>query len=177
MHHSLSPLLLHLPGLSLGLWKLGAVVAFINYNLRQNALVHSVRVSKAKALVFSASLSDPLAKVIQQLEPHLSQSLFSVRGAGEVEGGKNLDSELEKMSHLPLPPPEGKSFTSEQITVHTYVCRMSSGVLNMRDIHVPTSLDIACFIYTSGTTGLPKPCRVTHFKQVYMPASCATYSK
>lgn len=148
MYHSLSPPLLHLPGLSLGLWKLGAVVAFINYNLRQNALVHSIRVSKAKALVFSASLSDPLAKVIQQLEPHLSQSLFSVRGAGEVEGGKDLDSELEKMSHLPLPPPEGRSFTSEQISdvcIHNYVCRMSSGVLNMR--YTCTHLSRYCMLY------------------------------
>ena len=42
----------------LGLAKIGVVPAFINYNLRHESLVHSVKVANCKAIIFGAELFD-----------------------------------------------------------------------------------------------------------------------
>ncbi|PSN39833.1 Long-chain fatty acid transport protein 4 [Blattella germanica] len=42
----------------LGLSKLGVITALINYNLRQNPLVHSITVGNCQALIFSSELTD-----------------------------------------------------------------------------------------------------------------------
>ena len=45
-------------GVWLGLAKIGAVTALINYNLRLEQLAHCVTVSGAKAVVFGSELSE-----------------------------------------------------------------------------------------------------------------------
>lgn len=40
----------------LGLSKIGVVTALINYNLRQNSLSHSVKISDASAFIFGEEL-------------------------------------------------------------------------------------------------------------------------
>jgi len=42
----------------LGLSKLGIITPLINYNLRLNALVHSVKVGNCQALIFSSEFTE-----------------------------------------------------------------------------------------------------------------------
>jgi len=42
----------------LGLSKLGVIIPFINYNLRLNALVHSIKIGNCQALIFSNEFTE-----------------------------------------------------------------------------------------------------------------------
>ena len=42
----------------LGLSKLGVITAFVNYNLRSQPLIHSIRVADCLAAIFTADLAD-----------------------------------------------------------------------------------------------------------------------
>jgi solute carrier family 27 fatty acid transporter 1/4 len=42
----------------LGLAKVGLVPALINYNLKLQALVHTIKVANAKAIIYGAELQD-----------------------------------------------------------------------------------------------------------------------
>ena len=101
----------------MGLWKLGAVAAYINYNLKQKSLTHCINIAGPKSLVFSASLAENVVAVVSQLEGDYvtTGAMFHVCGDGrEVEGGwRDLGSELEKVSHLPPPPLKEKFFTGK----------------------------------------------------------------
>lgn len=45
-------------GIWLGLSKLGVITALVNTNLKNEALLHSINVAKASAVVFGSSLED-----------------------------------------------------------------------------------------------------------------------
>ena len=106
--------------MSLGLWKIGAVVAYINTNLRQDSLLHCLNISNAKCLVYSASLAEPVAEIETRLAGSLADApMFYMFGdnqgmtEGNMEGGRrrNLDRELERASHIAPPPLQDKSFS------------------------------------------------------------------
>ena len=101
----LEKLSLSLAGLSLGLWKLGAVTAYINTNLRHSSLLHCLSLSRAKCLVFSSSLAEHLSAVEGELEGALASGpMFSVgHGAGGGERVRDLEVELENVSDHKLP--------------------------------------------------------------------------
>jgi solute carrier family 27 (fatty acid transporter), member 1/4 len=42
----------------LGLSKIGVITALINTNIKKEALLHSIKVSKAKALIYGSELTD-----------------------------------------------------------------------------------------------------------------------
>jgi solute carrier family 27 fatty acid transporter 1/4 len=50
----------------LGLAKIGAIPALINYNLRQDPLMHSITVTKCKAVVYGSELSGAVAGTTAQ---------------------------------------------------------------------------------------------------------------
>lgn len=120
----------------LGLWSIGAVPAFINYNLSGKPLVHSVRTSTAKLLFVDE-------EVRNNFPPELLQTFAS----SDFRDGKGpvqvifLTSELESQV-LGMEP------TREDD-------KARAGVLPR---------DMAALIYTSGTTGLPKPAIVSWSK-------------
>lgn len=91
-------------GIWLGLGKLGVVSAFINYNLRQDALAHCIRISKACAVVFSAPLGEALNSVLPDLDPALSDWCYSVCGESTLSLAKDLDTKLKSFS--PIAPPK-----------------------------------------------------------------------
>ena len=93
-------------GLYLGLWKIGVVVAFLNHNLRQESLVHCMRVAKSRALVVSAALSGAVCDVCNELEGGgMDVGEMCLCVCGESEGGKfkTLDRELQGVSASPPP--------------------------------------------------------------------------
>ena len=144
-------------GLFLGLWKIGVVVAFLNHNLRQESLVHCVRVAKSRALVVSAALSGAVCDVCNELEGGgMDVGEMCLCVCGESEGGKfkTLDRELRGVSASAPPVLTDKEADGGEHT-HTH-----SHIL----IHTLSFSDKACYVYTSGTTGLPKACVIKHTK-------------
>lgn len=124
-----------LVALWLGLAKVGVEAALLNFNLRQHALLHCIKVSGARALVFGAELVDALQEVSSALGS--TMQLFSI---GELAAdvlqslqAQNLDLILAATPHTPPPLTHNKGFN-----------------------------DRLFYIYTSGTTGLPKAAIVVH---------------
>jgi len=66
-------------GITLGLCKIGVVSALINFNLRQEALAHCIRISKCSAVIFSPSLSDALCTAWRRLDVKTHAQIQSLR--------------------------------------------------------------------------------------------------
>ncbi|PYH49029.1 putative long-chain fatty acid transporter [Aspergillus saccharolyticus JOP 1030-1] len=112
-----------------GLWSIGAVPAFINYNLLGKTLTHSVQTSSARLLLVDEELRAQFPP--EQLETFASPDFREGKGSVDVV---LLTSETEAQI-LQVEP------TREDDQVRDGV--------KLRDT--------AALIYTSGTTGLPKP--------------------
>lgn len=115
----------------LGLWSIGAVPAFINYNLSGKPLTHSVRTSTAKLLIVDEEVRNCFPP--EQLKTFASSSFR--------EGPVNVlfftpDVEAQVLAMEPVREDD----------------KVRGGVLPR---------DMALLIYTSGTTGLPKPAIVS----------------
>jgi acyl-CoA synthetase (AMP-forming)/AMP-acid ligase II len=117
---------------TLALWSLGAIPAFINYNLTSTPLIHCVRASTTRLLFV-----DP--DVRSAISPEVLSAISSPTFRGGSSGGGPTELVfLEKDFQTSLPyyptyraPDEARNGTMGR---HT-----------------------AVLIYTSGTTGLPKP--------------------
>ncbi|KAA8647435.1 hypothetical protein EYZ11_004061 [Aspergillus tanneri] len=115
--------------LVLGLWSIGAVPAFINYNLSGKPLTHCIRVSTARLLVVDEEVRPCYPP--EQLETLASPDFRDGKGAMEVVFfTPEVEAQISQMEA-----------TRQEDTVRAGV------VLR----------DMAMLIYTSGTTGLPKP--------------------
>ncbi|KAL3475149.1 hypothetical protein BJX99DRAFT_247682 [Aspergillus californicus] len=117
----------------LGLWSIGAVPAFINYNLTGKPLTHSVRTSTARLLI-------------------ADEDVRSSFGPEEVAAFNSPDfredgGSIEFIFHTP--EIEAQILQTEAIREDD----SARAGLELRDM--------AILIYTSGTTGLPKPAIVS----------------
>ncbi|XP_040893191.1 long-chain fatty acid transport protein 1-like [Toxotes jaculatrix] len=120
----------------LGLATVGVEAALINFNLRQDSLLHCVSASGARAMVFGTELTEAVSEVSSSLQT--STDLFS---SGEQRDevklcslrAQNLDALL---ASSPKHPPN-------------YALRKEFN-------------DRLFYIYTSGTTGMPKAAVVVH---------------
>ena len=101
-------------GVWVGLGKIGVVSAFINYNLRQEVLAHSIKVSKASAIVFGASLGEALGAVLSQLDEGVKDRCFAVKKGGTSPNmpkqAKDLQIELDGCPTSPPPALKDKGF-------------------------------------------------------------------
>ena len=121
--------------LTLALWSLGALPAFINYNLTGTPLIHSVRSSTARLLVV-----DP--EVRSAISPEVLSALTSPTFRSGSSGGLTEIVFLEKDFETSL----------SYYPAYRALDEVRSGT---------TANDRAVLIYTSGTTGLPKPAIVS----------------
>ncbi|KAM6431232.1 long-chain fatty acid transport protein 4 [Liasis olivaceus] len=126
-------------GLWLGLAKIGVEAALLNSNVRQESLIHCVKIAHAKAMVFGGDL----AEALQEVQPFLEKSIrlfcsSDRQAANSLPGVEDLDSLVEKAPRQ-LPSPPDKGF-----------------------------LDKLFYIYTSGTTGLPKAAIILHSRYFRM---------
>ncbi|KAL1123801.1 hypothetical protein AAG570_001572 [Ranatra chinensis] len=124
----------------LGLSKIGAVTALINYNLRQNSLLHSINVAKAQAFIFGDELTDAVKEISGSLD---GVRLYSF-SAGEP-----------RYPHVEIGERQLKPLLAET----------SSSPPEVDDIGFHDRL---LYIYTSGTTGLPKAAVITHSRYVFL---------
>lgn len=115
----------------MALWSLGAVPAFINYNLTGKPLIHSIRVSTARLLII-----DP--KVQSHFTPEIFSELSTMRIGSSTFQWTYLDGTALNTVALKEP------YRADD--------RERSGA---------TGPSMSCLIYTSGTTGLPKPAVVS----------------
>ncbi|XP_053330865.1 long-chain fatty acid transport protein 3 [Spea bombifrons] len=119
-----------------GLAKLGAVVAFLNCNVRRGALSHCLRASGARGLITSQELFEAVQEILPELRG-MGIKIW-VMGPGEYpEDVGNLQKMMDESSEAE-PPSQPR---------------------------VPRNpTDTAICIFTSGTTGLPKAARISHLK-------------
>lgn len=117
----------------LGLWSIGAVPAFINYNLTGKPLIHSIRTSTAKLLVVDEE--------IRHCFPVEQEEILTSPGFRDGKGPVEIVFHTSEVEAQIL----GMEPTREDD--------------NVRGGLVPR--DMAILIYTSGTTGLPKPAIVS----------------
>ncbi|XP_051241498.1 long-chain fatty acid transport protein 1 isoform X1 [Dicentrarchus labrax] len=138
-----------LVALWLGLAMIGIEAAFINYNLRQQSLLHCVSVSGARAMVFGTEMKEAVSEVSDSLQPNMV--LFS---SGEHDDEEKLCSfQVQSLDtlldHSPKHPPR-------------YTLKKEFN-------------DRLFYIYTSGTTGKPKAAVVVH-SRYYRIASFGFHS-
>jgi acyl-CoA synthetase (AMP-forming)/AMP-acid ligase II len=117
----------------LGLWSIGAVPAFINYNLAGKPLTHSIRTSTARLLMVDEELRHCFPA---EQEKVLTSSSFR-DGKGPVE----------------------IVFHTTEIEAQVLGMEPTREDDKVRGGLIPR--DMAILIYTSGTTGLPKPAIVS----------------
>jgi fatty-acyl-CoA synthase len=121
-----------------GLGKLGAVTAAINYNLRGQGLINSLKTAHARKIIVGAECLDSYREVLPLLEAGLAAETY-------------VDTRWES-DHR---PPE-----------HSHdLNRLLAGTSDANPPPVPlNSKDLFMYIYTSGTTGLPKAARINHYR-------------
>lgn len=117
----------------MGLLSIGAVPAFINYNLTKAPLTHCVKVSTARLLIVDAELRPAFPQ--EQLDIFAAEDFREEGGSVEVVF---YDSELEAEVLQTPPIREPDSVRGNQ-----------------------EGPDMGMLIYTSGTTGMPKPAIVS----------------
>ena len=123
----------------LGLAKIGVVPALINYNLKKDALIHTIRVANCKAIIYGVELAQEVADVMSSLS---GDSIFRSFSSGppqkltvKVPFSVDLNDVLETFDSKPV-----SSDVQDSISFK----------------------DKLLYIYTSGTTGLPKAAVIKH---------------
>lgn len=118
----------------LGLAMVGVEAAFINNNLRLDSLLHCVKVSGARALVFGTELTEVVSEVSDSLQSGML--LFSCGPQQKTLNNLHTQSLDDQLSRSPKHPPN-------------YTLKKEFN-------------DRLFYIYTSGTTGMPKAAVVVH---------------
>ena len=90
--------------------------AFINYNLRKEALAHCIKIGNCSAVVFSPSLSQALAEVLPELDPTLHDNCFSYGEQSTLPQARNMEKEVKTASPNEPPHVEAKQATGELST-------------------------------------------------------------
>ncbi|KAK3592273.1 hypothetical protein CHS0354_037562 [Potamilus streckersoni] len=84
-----------LPIFWLGLSKIGAIAALINYNLKDKSLEHSINASHSKALVFSGAFTQEVKDVLPGLSSSVQLYVMAHSGSLDVKA-VHIDPLLEK---------------------------------------------------------------------------------
>jgi len=118
----------------LGLSKIGAISALINYNLRKDSLLHCIQVSNSKAVIAVARLKDAVREVMGKLDQDVKyySLVDDVNSEGFTDDFICIDNVVNSESHMP--PPDVDARYSDKLM----------------------------YIYTSGTTGVPKAAVISH---------------
>ena len=167
-------------GFWLGASKVGLVTAFINTNLKQNSLLHSVTVVDSKALIFTASMAEQVKEILPEL-------LIKKPGIKLIFFGSKSDADVMNLNNNPANN-NTSHVTGNGITNHNnnLISRNGSGiscvflstidetVLKEQSKEFPVEkmlggfTDKLFYVYTSGTTGLPKAAIIRHARFMFL---------
>ena len=91
------------PGIWLGLSKIGVITALVNTNLKNEPLLHSINVAKAKYVIYGSSLTNS----IKTIENELSKDIGLIVNLNEEETAQSnnhliLNSALKTTSDEPV---------------------------------------------------------------------------
>lgn len=112
-----------------GLWAIGVTPAFMNFNLSDASLLHCVKVSTSRFLIFDDEVTDKVATIKEQLKTENLLPICHKEEAGADWCQNITPAELETQSSA---RPDNKYRNG------------------------PKQTDPSVLIYTSGSTGLPK---------------------
>ena len=115
--------------------QLGCPASLVNFNIRDQQLVHAIKITSCKAVIVSYSLSDNVK---------------------EVEGSLNKDTLYYSLCR------GGETATHYKDIIQLSQDSPTTALTD-RDSKI-TVKSTLCYIYTSGTTGLPKACVLQHLK-------------
>ncbi|KAK3584860.1 hypothetical protein CHS0354_027610 [Potamilus streckersoni] len=121
----------------IGLQKLGITVAYINYNIKGKALVHSLQSCEAKVLIIGKDKE--IFHAVDEIRNEIAETPVYVQGRDVKHSGDYLPWDDLLLAALPV---QVTKSAREGVTFET----------------------TNCFIFTSGTTGLPKPVIVHQWK-------------
>ncbi|KAL1917844.1 uncharacterized protein VTP21DRAFT_3678 [Calcarisporiella thermophila] len=110
--------------------KIGAVPAFINYNLRDKPLLHTLKTSMTQLLLIDPEIFQNIAEINPIITNDYNIKVFSI-GDSKLDFCEALTYELLSQYPKTAPPKELRMGAKQD--------------------------DTAVLIYTSGTTGMPKP--------------------
>ncbi len=104
----------------LGLSKLGAKTSFINFNLRDKALHHSISICHPSAIVYDLGLSDALGGIQEQLNEDLQRKSYCVGGKPILFHSQSFDVAVSSVPDNPPPPLIGATSDGKIQTNHYY---------------------------------------------------------
>ncbi|KAF9911616.1 hypothetical protein BX616_010537, partial [Lobosporangium transversale] len=135
----------------LSLLKIAAVASFINTQLTHAALVHSLKVSDAKILVFDFEYASALQECFDDIKG-LNYDLYTMTPKQQVLGQiyNYLSRDTRRSFEIPF-----------QYDFVEWENMSSEGFQKSIREHIEMS-DPAALIFTSGTTGLPKAAIMDH---------------
>ncbi len=136
----------------LGLGKLGAVSALINTNITGDSLLHTLKVVKAKAVLFTDDTEKGTRFQKKQFFEHTVLSFFSCLALSEISPHLDPSVALFKLG-------EPSSSSSDLVRSYSLLSTDLLSTLPSSRPEVedrPGFDDPLMYIFTSGTTGLPK---------------------
>lgn len=151
-----------------GLWSIGAKPAFINYNLTEQSLIHTVRTSTARLVLVDEHGKEKFSESV--MAEHGFVPTFTDEGL--PEGRQATYGYDTDPSQIPLRVRRQASASSHNeaesrhrnLEIIFFDKRLENYILSLKPVRQPNSErgnqkrhGMAMLIYTSGTTGLPKP--------------------
>jgi len=137
------------PGVWLGLSKIGVITALINTNLKNEPLLHSINVAKAKYVIYGSSLTNS----IKTVENELSKDIGLIVNLNDDETAQSDNNHIVLNSSLKTVSDESVSLT-ETIDFDG-IKKIFLLFLNMF-VKSFVFQDVLLYVYTSGTTGFNK---------------------
>ncbi|KAK3088224.1 hypothetical protein FSP39_016340 [Pinctada imbricata] len=101
----------------LGLSKIGVVAALVNYNLRNQALEHSIKAADARAIIFSSELQGAVTEILSSIPRNVRHFCLGSVVANNFMA-THLNSCLERAADYP-PPTVKVGFTEKLFYVYT----------------------------------------------------------
>jgi len=130
----------------LGLAKIGVIPALVNTHLRDDSLVHTVRVAASTAIIYGLDSEAAVADVWPKLKAGIDFSAFWLAPSDAPAASSKLDYPSDLATCLDAASEEREPERFDDL-------------IQLEDPLL--------YIYTSGTTGLPKAVVIKHVRQLF----------